>query len=202
LLKLKPFLKLLLIGVTCYLIFLISQAAGTIIFRLSQGNPVDMEFISELFRFSNEFPPKSNGWLIALPSTLEEFLFRGVILTMFLNKYSSIKAIVFSAIPFGIMHLLNLAGDRELIWVLSQVIWSTIIGLFYGYLFVKTKSLLPLVLVHYLGNLFIGTITGYLQSNASAEIQSIYGIIFFFGLVPTTFSIIWIRFFIKKWSIQ
>jgi len=202
LLKLKPFLKLLLIGVTCYLIFLISQAAGTIIFRVSQGNPVNMEFISELFRFSNEFPPKSNGWLIALPSTLEEFVFRGVILTMFLNKYSSNKAIVFSAIPFGIMHLLNLAGDRELIWVLSQVIWSTIIGLFYGYLFVKTRSLLPVVLVHYLGNLFIGTITGYFQSNASAEMQSIYGIIFFFGLVPTTLSIIWIRFFIKKWSIQ
>jgi hypothetical protein len=67
---------------------------------------------------------------------------------------------------------------------------------------VKTRSLLPVVLVHYLGNLFIGTITGYLQSNASAEIQSIYGIIFFFGLVPTSFAIIWIRFFTKKWTIQ
>jgi len=127
LLKMKPFLKLLLIGVTCYLIFLISQAAGIIIFRVTQGNPVNMEFISEIFRFSNEFPPKSIGWLISLPSTLEEFVFRGVILTMFLNKYSSTKAIAFSAISFGVVHLLNLAGDRELIWVLGQVIWSTII---------------------------------------------------------------------------
>jgi membrane protease YdiL (CAAX protease family) len=156
LLKLKPFLKLVSIGITCYLIFLISQAAGTIIFRLSKGNPVNMEFISEIFRFSNQFPPKSNDWLIALPSTLEEFVFRGVILTMFLNKYSSTKAIVFSSISFGVIHLLNLSGDKELIWVLGQVIWSTIIGLFYGYLFVKTRSLLPVVLVHYLGNLFIG----------------------------------------------
>jgi membrane protease YdiL (CAAX protease family) len=201
LLKLKPFLKLILIGVTCYLIFLISQAAGTIIFRVSQGNPVNMEFIREIFRFSNEFPPKSNGWLIALPSTLEEFVFRGVILTMFLNKYSSTKSIVLSAIIFGAFHLLNLAGGRELIWVFGQVIWSTIIGLFYGFLFVKTRSLLPVVLVHYLGNLFIGTITSYFQSNASVEIQSVYGIIFFFGLVPTTLSIIWVRFFLKKWSI-
>ena len=202
LLKVKPFLKLILIGVTCYLLFLISQSVGTIIFRLSQGNPVNMEFIGEMFRFSNEFPPKSNGWLISLPSMLEEFVFRGVILTMFLNKYSSTKAIVFSAVSFGVIHLLNLSGDRELIWVLGQVVWSTIIGLFYGYLFVKTRSLLPVALVHYLSNLFIGTITGYFQSKASIEIQSIYGILFFFGLVPTTLSIIWIRFFLKKWSIR
>ena len=202
LLKLKPFLKLMLIGLTCYMIFFISQAAGTIIFRVSQGYPVNMEFIREVFRFSSEFPPKSNGWLITLPSILEELVFRGVILTMFLNKYSSNKAIVFSAISFGFVHLLNLAGDKELIWVLGQVIWSSIIGLLYGYLFVRTRSLLPIVLVHYLSNLFIGSLTGYVQSNASAEVQSIYGIVFFLGLIPTTISIIWIRSFLKKWPIQ
>lgn len=202
LLKLKPFLKLIIIGLTCYLIFLISQVAGTIIFRASRGNPVNMEFVREIFRFSSEFPPNSNGWLISLPSILEEFVFRGVILSMFLNKYSATKAIVFSAISFGIIHLLNLADDRELIWVVGQVIWSSIMGLFYGYLFLKTRSLLPVALVHYLGNLFIGTITSYFQSTASVEIQAIYGIVFFFGLIPTAISIFWIRSFLKKWSIQ
>ena len=202
LLKLKPFLKLMLIGLTCYLIFLISQASGTIIFRVSQGNPVNVEFIREMFRFSSEFPPKSNGWLVSLPSILEEFVFRGIILVVFLNKYSSIKAVIYSAISFGLIHLLNLASDKEMIWVLGQVIYNSIAGLFYGYLFLRTKSLLPVILIHYLNNLFIGTITIYIQSNASAEIQSFYGIVFFFGIIPTTLSIIWIRYFLKKWSIQ
>lgn len=202
LLKIKPFFRLILIGLTCYLIFLLNQALGTIIYGISQDEPINFHFLSEIFRFSNEFPPKSNGWFISLPSILEEFIFRGIILVVFLNKYSSIKAIIYSAIGFGLIHLLNLGSDKEIIWVLGQVIYNFIAGLFYGYLFIKTKSLLPVILIHYLNNLFIGTVTGYIQSNASAEIQSFYGIVFFFGIIPTTLSIFWIRYFLKKWSIQ
>jgi membrane protease YdiL (CAAX protease family) len=202
LLKIKPFYKLIAIGLTCYLIFLLNQATGTIIYALSQGESINLHFLREIFKFSNEFPPKSNGWLISLPSIFEEFIFRGIILVVFLNKYSSIKAVIYSAISFGLIHLLNLASDKEMIWVLGQVIYNSIAGLFYGYLFLRTKSLLPVILIHYLNNLFIGTITFYIQSNASAEIQSFYGIVFFFGLIPTTLSIIWIRYFLKKWSIQ
>jgi len=201
LLQIKPFYKLIAIGLTCYLIFLLSQAAGTIIYGLSQNESINLHFLSEIVEFSNEFPPKSNGWLISLPSVLEEFIFRGIILVVFLNKYSSIKAIIYSAISFGLIHLLNLASDKELIWVLGQVIWSSVTGLFYGYLFLRTRSLLPVVLVHYLFNLFIGTITSYVQYNAPVEIQSVYGILFFSGLIPTTLSIIWIRCFLKKWPI-
>jgi len=201
LLRVTPFYKLLAIGVSCYLIFLLSQAIGTIIYGLSQDESINLYFLSELFRFSDEFPPNSNGWLISLPSILEEFIFRGIILVVFLNKYSSIKAILYSAISFGLIHLLNLANDKEIIWVLGQVIYNSIAGLFYGYLFLKTRSLLPVVLIHYLNNLFIGTITSSIQSHASAEIQSFYGIVFFFGIIPTTLSIIWIRYFLKKWPI-
>ena len=50
LVKPKPFLKLMLIGVTCYLIFFISQVVGTMIFRVSQGCPINMEFIKNIFR--------------------------------------------------------------------------------------------------------------------------------------------------------
>jgi membrane protease YdiL (CAAX protease family) len=202
LLRITPFFKLIAIGVSCYLIFLLNQALGTVIYGLSQDESINLHFLGEIFKFSNEFPPKSNGWLISLPSILEEFIFRGIILVVFLNKYSSIKAILYSAISFGFIHLLNLANDKEMIWVLGQVIYNAIAGLFYGYLFLRTKSLLPVVLIHYLNNLFIGTVTGYIQSNASAEIQSIYGIVFFFGLIPTTVSIFWIKYFFKKWPIQ
>jgi len=100
---------------------------------------------------------------------------------------------------FGLMHLLNLAGGRELVWVLGQVVWSFILGLFYGYIFVKTRSLLPLMIVHYLGNVFISSFTGYMQTRASIEIQALYGIIFSLGIIPTTWMILWTRFFVSGW---
>ena len=202
LLQIKPFSRLVALGLSCYLIFLINQAAGSVFYQLYEGGQVNKQFIGALFSFAHEFPPRSNGWLVSLPSILEELVFRGVILTMFLNRYSSAKAIVFSAITFGLIHLLNLAGDKDTVWVLSQVFWSFIIGLFYGYLFFRTGSLLPVIMVHYLGNLFIWTLTNNIQTNATIEIQAIYGIVCFFGLLPTTLSILWIRFFLKRWPID
>jgi membrane protease YdiL (CAAX protease family) len=202
LLKLRPFGKLMIIGLSCYIFFLTSQAIVTIIYRISQGAQVNIVFLREIFEFSNEFPPNSNGYLVALPSLLEEFVFRGIILTVFLNKYSPKKAILFSAFGFGLIHLLNLSGDKETIWVLGQVIWAFILGIFYGYLFIRTKSLLPVALVHYLINLFVGTITGYIGSSAPAEIEAFYGIVFSLGIVPTTLSVFWVKYFLKKWPIQ
>jgi membrane protease YdiL (CAAX protease family) len=200
--RLQPFSSLFLLGLSCYLIFFLSQAFGTILFRLSEGGSVDNQFIGSMFRLSNEFPPRSNGWLYALPSILEEFVFRGIVLTTFLNKYSSKKAIAFSALGFGLIHLLNLASDRDPLWVFGQVGWGFIMGLFYGYLFVRTGSLLPVVLVHYLTNLFIGTVTGYVNAEATVEFQVLYNIVFFLGVIPVALSILWIRHFLKKWPIR
>ena len=97
------------------------------------------------------------------------------------------------------MHLLNLAMGRDLVWVIGQVIWAFTIGLFYGYVFVKTRSLLPSMIVHYLGNVFISSLAGYIQSRASIEIQALYGVVFSFGVVPVTLMILWARFFISRW---
>jgi membrane protease YdiL (CAAX protease family) len=120
-------------------------------------------------------------------------------MTVFMSKYSERKSIVFSSLGFGLMHLLNLAVGRELVWVLGQVVWAFTIGLFYGYVFIRTRSLLPSMIVHYLGNVFIGSLTGYLQARASIEIQVLYGVIFSLGVVPTTLMILWTHFFTSKW---
>ena len=87
----------------------------------------------------------------------------------------------------------------ELIWVLGQVIWAFSIGLFYGYVFGKTKSLLPSMIVHFLGNVFIGSITLYLQNRASIEVQALYGVLFFFGILPTTLMCLWTKFYTTRW---
>ena len=97
------------------------------------------------------------------------------------------------------MHLLNLVNGAGFGVGDGQVVWAFIIGLFYGYVFVRTRSLLPPMIVHYLGNVFISSLVGYIQVRASIEIQALYGVILSLGVVPTTLMILWTRFFTSRW---
>ena len=197
--NIQPFFRLALLGLSCSLILALSQAAGTIVFRLFEGNSLTWRFIRQVFNISGDLPPQSAGLLTSFPSIFEEMAFRGIVLTTFLNKYSERKAIIFSSLGFGLMHILNLAMGRELVWVLGQIVWAFLIGLFYGYVFHRTRSLLPPMIVHYLGNAFIGSLTAYLQARAPAAIEALYGVIFSLGLVPTVLMILWARFFTSRW---
>lgn len=197
--RLQPFFLLALLGISCSLILMSCQVLGTVVFRLFEGYPISGSFLRQVFSLSGDLPPQSAGLLTTIPSMFEELVFRGIVLTTFLNKYSRNKAIAFSSLGFGLMHLLNLAMGREPVWVLGQVVWAFLIGLFYGYVFVRTSSLLPPMIVHYLGNAFIGSLTAYLQARAPLGIEVLYGVIFSLGLVPSTLMILWTRFFVSRW---
>lgn len=197
--RLRPFLILVLLGLSSYLILALAQVGGSIVYRIFEGFPISWNFIISQFNISGDLPPASNSLLISIPSIFEEVAFRGVVLSTFLNKYSKSKSIIYSSLGFGLIHFLNLFMGREPIWVLGQVVWAFCIGLFYGYVFVKTRSLLPSMIVHYLGNAFLGSLTAYLQSRASIEMQALFGVIFSLGIVPTALMILWARFFIDRW---
>jgi membrane protease YdiL (CAAX protease family) len=195
----SPFTRLLALSLSCYLILALCQGTGSMVYRFFEREPVNWTFVMSVFDFSGDFPPGSPSLWVSFPSIFEEVAFRGVVLTMFLNKYSKRKSILFSAAAFGLMHLLSLSSGYEVVWVMGQVGWSFILGIFYGYLFIKADSLWPPMIVHYLGNVFIGSFTAYIQSMASIETQVLYGLIFTLGIVPTTLMIIWVRFFSKRW---
>lgn len=72
---------------------------------------------------------------------MEEFVFRGVILAGLLKKYSVKKSIVISALLFGIIHLNGI-----------QVINAFFLGIFIGYIYVKTKSIYLCMYFHILFN--------------------------------------------------
>ncbi|WP_320053705.1 type II CAAX endopeptidase family protein [uncultured Acetobacteroides sp.] len=78
---------------------------------------------------------------IAAP-LLEEVLCRGIFLRSFLENYSGKKAILWSAIIFAAIHMNP--------W---QAIPAFIIGYFMGWLFYRTKSLLPSIVVHFINNI-------------------------------------------------
>lgn len=79
---------------------------------------------------------------IAAP-ILEELIFRGIILRGFLKKYDPQKAIIFSAIIFGVAHLNP--------W---QFVAAFTIGLIIGYMYWKTQSIWPGIFIHFINNSF------------------------------------------------
>jgi membrane protease YdiL (CAAX protease family) len=200
--RVRPFFQLLLLALSCYLIQALCQVGSVLIYRASQGLPITWISMRITFDLANLVPSDTWSWLNPLPSIFEEVTFRGVVLSLFLTRYSKPQAVLFSALGFGAMHLLNLTSGQETVWVMGQFVWSTIFGLFYGVLVLKANSLWPAMLIHYLGNLFIWPLTGYVQHSASVETQAIYGILFFFGVVPTVLMILWTFLFTKIWPIS
>jgi membrane protease YdiL (CAAX protease family) len=201
--RVRPFLQLLLLGLSCYLILALCQASGVLVYRAFQGRPVTAAFVRGAFDLSGELPPKSWHWLfsLALPSALEEVAFRGVVLTLFFQKYPERPAVLFAALGFGASHLLHLGMGLDPVGVLGQALWATLMGLFYGFLVLRSNSLWPAMVVHYLGNLFVGALTSYLQTSATLQVQAAYGVIFTFGLVPTTLMVLWVFLFTTLWPI-
>ena len=107
-------------------------------------------WFSNHFEYMNEIlAPISQGSILISMITVgiigpiaEEFLFRGVIYNT-LNKKISIKwTIIIQAILFGVFH-----GN------LVQGTYATLLGLIFGYVTYKTKSLWPAIIMHMANNL-------------------------------------------------
>ncbi len=79
--------------------------------------------------------------IVVVAPVIEELLFRGLILRGFLSHYSTRKAILASAILFGLLHFNP--------W---QFIGATTWGILFAWWFVQTRSILPCVFGHALVN--------------------------------------------------
>ncbi len=83
--------------------------------------------------------------LLALaPAICEEVAFRGYILSGLQRGHRALEAIILSALLFGFMHVL--------LSLFQQLFNATILGLFLGLLAVRSRSLLPGVIFHFLNN--------------------------------------------------
>ena len=75
-----------------------------------------------------------------IPAIVEEIMFRGIILTN-LIPYGRGTAIICSAFLFGLMHMNP-----------SQFFYTTLMGIFLGYIYVRTRSIWICVLIHFVNN--------------------------------------------------
>lgn len=82
----------------------------------------------------------------------EEVFFRGIILVLFMRIEPRRKAIFFSTFLFAIVHLdpLNVSIHR-----LVDVLSIFFMGLLFTYIVLKTESLLPAIVFHYVHDIFV-----------------------------------------------
>lgn len=79
----------------------------------------------------------------------EEVFFRGLILAA-LRRLGDRKAIVVSAILFGVLHLAGLAGGATPLYAALQVVFAALFGLVAAQIVVLTGSLWPTIIWHVL----------------------------------------------------
>lgn len=75
-----------------------------------------------------------------VPALTEELIFRGIILNS-VRPYGKVFAIFSSAFLFGLVH-----GNLE------QFVFAFITGMFFSYVTLLTKSILPSIIIHFLNN--------------------------------------------------
>jgi membrane protease YdiL (CAAX protease family) len=115
------------------------------------------------------------GWLVIMslyqPAFTEEFLFRGVIQGKLERALGQNKAWFYSGILFGLMHTsVNFFGQQwyrygeNIANALLLLVIQTIAGWSFGIIYMKSRSLLPSVVAHYLTDGRFASILHYLFS--------------------------------------
>ena len=104
-------------------------------------DPEISKYFNELFNLD---PIYMTFVVIIIGPLQEEFINRGIILNGLLKKYSNKAALIISALIFAIMHL-----------NFQQGINAFILGLFFGYIYIKTKSIYLTIFAHFCNNLLV-----------------------------------------------
>lgn len=103
-----------------------------------------MKWIPNIMEFPFEILQSS--WIGILAITIigpifEELLFRGAITKALLQQYNPRKAILLSAFLFGVIHINP-----------AQILPAFLIGILLAWIYYKTASLVPCILIHILNN--------------------------------------------------
>jgi membrane protease YdiL (CAAX protease family) len=95
------------------------------------------------------------GWKVSsnlMIGVLEEASLRGLVLVALVRAWGTtpkglIRAVVASSSVFGMLHLVNLF-NRPVIPTLLQVVFATFIGMGFAGVFLRTRALLALMIIH------------------------------------------------------
>ncbi len=88
----------------------------------------------------------------------EEIYFRGLALK-FMEKKGNKKAIIFTSVVFGTLHLVNAMNGKNLFYLVLQMLFAFVVGFVLAEIVVITKSLLIVIIWHAMHD-FISINTG------------------------------------------
>lgn len=88
---------------------------------------------------------------------IEELYVRGLLLNLierlyYKNKDRTIIAIIISSIVFGLGHIFGVLG-QPLIVIITKVIWTISMGIYFGTIYKKTNNLCLPIILHYIINI-------------------------------------------------
>lgn len=134
------------------------------------------------------FNPTVNAFSRALAAAVvEETIYRAIPIAigmgfMKTEKRPYILTIV-TAVIFGLIHMMNLLGGGSVGMTVLQVTYAAVFGLFYAGLFLRTGTVLPCIILHFL--------TDYVAYVFYPDIQD--GVLdMSFNLTENLFEIIWV----------
>lgn len=123
------------------------------LFSLSWINDGIVELL-ELIGYTRRdgFIPDVTGWKIipalivvaVIPAVMEEIMFRGILLNNIEGEVGSINAVFISGFCFSLYH-----GSVE------QTVYQFIVGCLFGLIAVRSRSIAPTVIIHFINNALI-----------------------------------------------
>ena len=133
-------------------------------------------------------------WLKGLTRGIwEEVFFRGIILVLFMRVYSQRKAVFFSTFLFALVHLDPMALSPEMI---VDVVGIFFMGLLFTYLVLKTGSLLPGIVFHYVHDIFV------LLVQNTPGVDKVLASVLLYGFLWGALAIgaLLTRYIVERWS--
>lgn len=137
-----PKLKWLAAGIVLPFIFH-APAVGLVEMLSPIFPPIPPEFAEVFANMSDDSIPtwKVLIGIALLPAICEELAFRGFLLSGFSNRGRVWVGVLFSSVCFGFIHLIPI-----------QVFYASVLGAVLGLLAVRSRSLLPPMLFHFINN--------------------------------------------------
>ena len=122
-----------------------------------------LTFLPDLMK--QTFDALQSGWtgilcIVLLGPILEEFVFRRAVMKALLQKYSPAVSILISGLLFGVVHLNP-----------AQIVNASIMGFLLAWIYWRTQSLIPCILIHVLNNsLSVYLNLNYPEAETTAEL--------------------------------
>jgi membrane protease YdiL (CAAX protease family) len=122
----------------------------------------------------------------------EEVFFRGIILVLFMRVYPLRKAVFLSTFLFAVVHLNPMKLNLEMI---VDVVSIFFMGLLFTYLVLKTGSLIPAIVFHYIHDIFV-----YLVQNTPGAKEPLASFLLYaFLWIALIIGAVLIKYIVEHW---